>query len=42
MLNYELTLEYDQTITSFCNLEREVSHYRRENTELKQKLSMVK
>jgi hypothetical protein len=42
MLNYELTIEYDQSITSLCSLESELSHYRRENTELKQMLSLLK
>jgi len=42
MLNYELTLEYNQTVSSLCGLETELSSYRRENIELKQVLSLLR
>jgi len=42
MLNYELTIEYDQTVSALCCLESEVSSYRRENTEMKQSLNVIR
>ena len=42
MLNYELTLDYNQVVSSLCGLQTEISSYRRENVELKQTLSQMR
>lgn len=42
LLNHELTLEYDETVSSYCGLQSEMSGFRRENLELRQVLGVLR